>query len=158
MPKNWITVRVELLGGRDIVCDPPPGRVMLVGPRHSFGDLAVVIDSAFARWDLGHLHMFQFEDGRMVGEPVPNWDTEVLDESSLTVAETLVPGQTFTYIFDLGDEWRHACRLEKKGVDPAEAYGEPPRMPVPIWGWGSIPDQYGRRWEDDTGEDEPSEG
>jgi hypothetical protein len=30
-------------------------------------------------------------------------------------------------------------------ADPAEEYGSPPpRRPVPIWGWGTIPDQYGR--------------
>jgi precorrin-8X/cobalt-precorrin-8 methylmutase len=40
------------------------------------------------------------------------------------------------------------------GVDPVEVYGVAPAAPVPIWGWGSIPDQYGRRTEDDTGEDE----
>jgi hypothetical protein len=28
-----------------------------------------------------------------------------------------------------------------------------PRTPVPVWGWGSIPDQYGRRTEHDTGEE-----
>ena len=26
-----------------------------------------------------------------------------------------------------------------------------PDAPVPYWGWGSIPDQYGRRWADDDG-------
>ena len=154
MAKNWITVRVELLGGRDIVCDPPPGRIMLVGSRHTFADLAVAIDSAFARWDLSHLHLFELEDGRTIGEPDPNWDTEILDEGSLSVAGTLAPGDGFTYVFDLGDDWRHACRLEGTGVDPVEAYGVAPAAPVPIWGWGSIPDQYGRRTEDDTGEDE----
>lgn len=26
-----------------------------------------------------------------------------------------------------------------------------PERPLPRWGWGSIPDQYGRRWNDDDG-------
>jgi hypothetical protein len=49
---TWLQIRVELLGGRDIVCDPPPGRVMIVGPRHTFAALAEAIDTAFARRDL----------------------------------------------------------------------------------------------------------
>ncbi len=36
MPRNWMTIRVELIGGLDIECDPPPGRTMIVGPRHTF--------------------------------------------------------------------------------------------------------------------------
>jgi hypothetical protein len=49
----------------------------------------------------------------------------------------------FAAIFDLGDEWRHACLVLGK-VDPMEVYGIRPRRAVPIDGWGWIPDQYGR--------------
>ncbi len=27
-----------------------------------------------------------------------------------------------------------------------------PSTPLPYWGWGSIPDQYGRRFDEDDGE------
>jgi hypothetical protein len=27
-----------------------------------------------------------------------------------------------------------------------------PDTPLPYWGWGDIPDQYRRRWDDDDGE------
>ena len=37
-------------------------------------------------------------------------------------------------------------------VDPVEVLGIRPDAPLPYWGWGSIPDQYGRRWADDDGE------
>jgi hypothetical protein len=37
-------------------------------------------------------------------------------------------------------------------VDPVEVLGIRPDVPVPYWGWGTIPDQYGRRWADDDGE------
>jgi hypothetical protein len=29
-------------------------------------------------------------------------------------------------------------------VDPLEVLGIRPDVPLPYWGWGSIPDQYGR--------------
>ncbi len=28
-------------------------------------------------------------------------------------------------------------------------------QPTPFWGWGDIPDQYGRRWASDDGESRP---
>lgn len=153
-----MTIRVTLLGAGGIECDPPPGRTMLVGPQHTFADLAEGIDAAFARWDLSQLHMFQLADGREISTPDPDWD--VLDESTLKVSAELGPGDRFAYVFDLGDEWTHACEVEEGDVDPMEVAGILPPEPIPIWGWGSIPDQYGRRWPDDTGEDEtePSAG
>jgi hypothetical protein len=122
---------------------------VIVGPRHTFADLATAVDQAFARWDLSHVHLFEFPDGKLLGEASREWDQDVLDESSLTVASTVGVGDHFDYVFDLGDDWRHACEVEATDVDPTEAYGAVPRAPVPIWGWGWIPDQYGRRSSDD---------
>jgi hypothetical protein len=51
-----VQIRVDLLGGGGIDCDPSPGRVFIVGPSHSFEVFAEAIDAAFARWDLSHLH------------------------------------------------------------------------------------------------------
>jgi hypothetical protein len=55
-------------------------------------------------------------------------------------------------VFDLGDPWRHRCTVSAEKVDPVQVYGTWPERPVPIWGWGWIPDQYGRVHEegDDT--------
>ena len=157
MAKDWMTIRVSLLGGGGIECDPPPGRIMLVGPLHTFGELAEAIDAAFARWDLSHLHMFELNDGRMVSGDVEEWNEEIDDETELVVASTVAVGDTFLYVFDLGDDWRHDCQVIES-LDPVEVYGEIPvePRPVPVWGWGWIPDQYGRRTEDDGG-DAPEE-
>jgi hypothetical protein len=46
--------------------DPAPGQVFLVGPSHSFEQFAEAIDTAFARWDLSHLHTFELADGRPI--------------------------------------------------------------------------------------------
>ncbi|HYB25527.1 MAG TPA: hypothetical protein VEF89_02820 [Solirubrobacteraceae bacterium] len=156
MVRTWLAIEVELLGGGGIECDPPPGRVMIVGPSHTFAQLAEAIDAAFARWDLSHLHEFELPDGRLVGYPDDTYESDVvwLDHAKLKVARELKPGMEFSYVFDLGDNWRHRCRIQERKVDPLDAYGVVPSAPVPVWGWGSIPDQYGRRSRDGSDEDE----
>jgi Plasmid pRiA4b ORF-3-like protein len=149
MARTWLQIRVELEGGRDIECDPRPGRVFIVGPSHTFADLATAIDAAFARWDLSHLHLFEMPDGRQIGYPDPDFEQNWLDHAALKVARELSPGDEFTYTFDLGDDWRHHCRVLAEKADPIEEYGHRPRQPVPIWGWGWIPDQYGRETLED---------
>ena len=137
--------------------DPTPGRVMIVGPSHTFEQFAEAIDAAFARWDLSHLHEFELGDGRRIGFPSDEFAPELewLDHATLKVAKEVNAGDVFTYTFDLGDDWRHCCVVEKEKADPREEYGPLPAGPVAIWGWGSIPDQYGRRSFD--GEDEEDE-
>jgi hypothetical protein len=57
---------------------------------------------------------------------------------------------------DFGDSWTHLCTVAPARIDPATALGIIPSGPLPYWGWGTIPDRYGRRWADDDGEhDEP---
>ena len=66
-------------------------------------------------------------------------------------------GEEFEYVFDLGDNWRHRCVVEREKADPVEEYGALPDRPVAIWGWGSIPDQYGRRRFEEEEEEEEEE-
>jgi hypothetical protein len=138
---------VELERGRDIECDPPPGRIFMVGPATTFAQLAEAIDVAFARWDLSHLHVFELPDGRMVGFASDDGEDDGwLDHDALNVSQELRPGDRFSYIFDLGDDWRHRCQVLAEKLDPREEYGPGPlpRGPIAISGWGSMPDQYGR--------------
>ncbi len=155
MARTWLQIRVDLLGGRDILCDPSPGRIFIVGPSHSFAVFAQAIDAGFARWDLSHLHTFELADGRLIGYPDDAYAPEMvwLDHTGLKVAREAKPGDEFEYIFDLGDDWRHQCTVEPGKADPLEVYGIVPDRPVAIWGWGWIPDQYGRRSVDDDGDD-----
>jgi len=61
------------------------------------------------------------------------------------------PGEQFAYTFDLGDNWQHLCTVAQQRADPLETLGIIPVGSVPCWGWGDIPDQYGRRWDGDDG-------
>ena len=147
-------IQVDLLGGGGITCDPTPGRVFIVGPGHTFEQFAEAINTAFARWDRSHLHQFELADGRVIGYPDDTYAPELvwLDHAKLKVTREVKPGDQFEYIFDLGDNWQHRCTVAATKADPLEEHGIVPPGPVPIWGWGSIPDQYGRRSE--HGEDD----
>lgn len=147
---RWLSIKVELLSGRDIVLDRPAGRVMIAFPGHTLAGLAEAIDLAFARWDHSHLHVFEFGDGRRFMLGGSEFEPEVIDSTGVTLASLdLDVGTSFEYVFDLGDDWRHRCEVQSIDVDPEEEYGTPPDTPVPIWGWGWIPDQYGRIGEDE---------
>ncbi|MFE5703717.1 hypothetical protein [Rhodococcus koreensis] len=161
MARTWLSATVELLGGRGEELWPWPGRVFAVGPSHTFMDLANAINDAFARWDRSHLSMFTLADGRVVtdtetgdemveslGGPI----TETVDIESAKVVRLLKPGAEFQFTFDLGDDWTHRCAIGDEKVDPIQVLGIAPAKPLPYWGWGAIPDQYGRRWAGDDGQ------
>ena len=155
MARTWLTIRVELLSGIYAECDPAPGRVFLVGPRHTFQQFARAINVGFARWDHSHLYGFELADGNVVGFTDEDFSEEdVLDHATTKVLDHVRPGERFGYRFDFGDEWIHECVVDATKVDPVDVYGEPTVEPVPVFGWGTIPDQYGR--EVDTRELEES--
>jgi Plasmid pRiA4b ORF-3-like protein len=152
--RTWLQIKVELLGGLDIECDPPPGRVFAVSPSTTFERLAGAINAAFGRWDFSHLHFFELADGRQIGFP-DDEDSGVglgwLDHGAVKLGTALKPGDEFSFVFDMGDDWRHRCRVLADKLDAREAFREVPREPVILWGWGWLPDQYGREVEDDAG-------
>ncbi len=161
MARTWLSVTVELLGGRGEELWPWPGRIFAVGPSHTFMDLADAINDAFARWDRSHLSMFTLADGRVITDEETGADMASsirgpiiapIDIAAAKVARTVEPGAEFQFTFDLGDAWTHRCVVGEVKVDPVEVLGIRPDSPLPYWGWGSIPDQYGRRWDTDDGE------
>lgn len=160
MARTWYSITVELLGGRDGDLWPPPGRVFAVGPSHTFRDLAEAVNDAFARWDLSHVSLFTLADGRLVADeetgaevanPMDGPPVESLDLDTAEVARTVSLGAEFQFTFDLGDHWVHRCVVGPQKIDPVQELGIRPGRPLPYWGWGDIPDQYGRRWADDDG-------
>ena len=155
-PGKWISVQVELIEGRGEHYWPRPGRIFAAAAEHSFAQLATGIDDAFARWDRSHLHEFELRDGTRIGMADAEWDAEesVVDERILKLSR-LKPGEQFVYVFDLGDDWAHLCTAGKSPINPLESLGIVPDRPLPYFGWGAIPDQYGRAWAADDGESQP---
>jgi hypothetical protein len=49
----------------------------------------------------------------------------------------------------LADDWEHGCTVLRSDVDPEEEVGTAPSEILPVFGWGTIPDQYGRLSLDD---------
>lgn len=164
MARTWLSVTVELLGGRGEELWPCPGRVFAVGPRHTFWNLAESINDAFARWDRSHLSLFTLADGRLITDQVTGAEwvgsaagpvTAIMDIEATRISSTVGLGEEFQFTFDLGDDWIHRCEVASAKIDPEVELGLVPVSPRPYWGWGSIPDQYGRGWNGDDGEAPP---
>ena len=149
-----VRVLLAAQGGEEFV--GAPGRDLLVSDTHTFADLATAIDRAFARWDLSHLHEFRFADGRRIGMIDPDdldGDAADLDEQKMTVQQAgLRRGDTFEYVFDFGDSREHRCTVLRCKVDPMKESGAASSEIVPVFGWGTIPDQYGRTTPDEDSE------
>jgi Plasmid pRiA4b ORF-3-like protein len=151
--RTWLSIRVDLVSGRGEHYWPRPGRVFVAARSHRFSQLAEAIDTAFARWDRSHLYKFEFADGRVIGRPeFDDFDDLGLLDGAATTLSKLSLGEQVVYEFDFGDSWTHLCAVAPERIDPEAELGIAPRSPLPHWGWGEIPDQYGRRWIDDDGE------
>lgn len=69
-----------------------------------------------------------------------------------TKLSRLAAGEQFAHVFDLGDNWTHLCTVANTRIDPLTERGTDLGRPAPYWGWGTLPDQYARRWDGDDGE------
>jgi hypothetical protein len=94
------------------------------------------------------LHVFVLADGTRIGTPGPDMDDDVIDESRERLSN-LQASHQFIYVFDFGDDWTHLCTVVAAGIDPHEVLGVVPNAPLPYFGWGNIPDQYGRAWAEE---------
>ncbi len=154
-PRTWLSIRIELVEGRGERRWPRRGRLFAADRNHTFAQLALAVDDAFARWDRSHLHEFQMSDGTRFGITDPEFDNEEVLDGRKARLLRLQPGEKFIYVFDLGDDWTHLCTVGDTALDPMETLGIVPEAPIPYFGWGAIPDQYGRRWDGDDGEGQP---
>ncbi len=72
---------------------------------HTFAQLALAVDDAFARRECSHLHEFHMSDGTRLGTPDPEFDNEDMVDEETARLSRLQPGEKFIYVFDLGDDW-----------------------------------------------------
>ncbi len=105
-------------------------------------ELGHAIDVAFGRWDHSHLHESRLGDDRLfvlgshedLTPPAPPSATITFAEAGLARVEAEV-----FYVFDLGDDWTHACTILEP-PEPPDFTGAPawmvPHLPFPDWGWG----------------------
>lgn len=153
MARTWLSIQVDLVSGRGETFWPRPGRVFAAARTHTFWDLARAINDAFARWDLSHLSEFVLSDGTRISHTEPWMDPpEGTIEIRSQKLSRLGLDEQFAYTFDFGDGWTHLCSVGPERIDPEEAVGIVPTEPTSYWGWGSMPDQYGRQWSSDDGE------
>ncbi len=137
---------MDLVAGRGETLRPAPGRIMLVPPTATFADLGLGVDLAFGRWDVTRGRSFRTGwHGRHERR-----DTALGDLApDVAVHGAVSRGLRFEYVFDDDEKWVHECLVEDY-VARRETQGLAP-IPVPILGWGTIPDQYGRETPGDLG-------
>jgi hypothetical protein len=119
MPNTAHRFHIELEG-----IDPPIWRRIRLPSSYSFWDLHVAIQDAMGWLDC-HLHLFHVrnpETGELESIGIPD-DELYLDEPlclpgwDVSIARYFVnEGDTASYEYDFGDDWRHTVVLE--GVDP----------------------------------------
>ena len=118
---------------------------MLVPPTATFADLGLGVDLAFGRWDVTRRRSFRAgwrgrheRRGTSKGDLPPD----------RIVHGSMTRGMRFEYLFDDDEKWVHECVVEEL-VAQRETVDRAP-IPVPILGWGTIPDQFGRELPEDV--------
>lgn len=119
MPDDF-QLRIEL---EDI--DPAIWRRISVSSSLTLFELHVVIQGAMG-WHDSHLHMFEISgkhyevpDGESLGS-----EPGFADERQYTLAALLSEGMIFSYVYDLGDDWRHLITVEARD-DSAQGWALP---------------------------------
>ncbi|EWT06537.1 hypothetical protein N864_20605 [Intrasporangium chromatireducens Q5-1] len=138
MVEAWLRIQVDLTAGDGRTLVPSPGRLMVVPPSATLDQFGLAVDIAFGRWDTMRDRTFTRQTS---GRPTQRRRDRHLSPD-LVLAETLSVGERFTYVFDSDRCWTHDCRVEAL-LDPEDTVGLSP-IPVPLVGWGTVPDQDGR--------------
>ncbi|MEU6714416.1 plasmid pRiA4b ORF-3 family protein [Nonomuraea sp. NPDC046802] len=93
-------------------------------------------------WDDYHLHVFTV-GGRRYGQPSPEWDDGLLDETTVTLADVVGgAGARIGWEYDFGDSWEHELVVERAmEAEEGVAY------PVVVAGEGACPpEDCGGTW------------
>lgn len=137
-PMRCLSIGVKLRSGAGGLSTPPPERVLIASPRHTFADLALAIDEAFGRWELGRGREFCFEDGSRAGEAAEGTRRRDLVDDRRARLYRLREGEHFAYVADTGARWEHDC-LVVGWIDPDEVILDGPSHPVAYQAVGRNP-------------------
>ncbi len=114
----WL--KVQLKGTR-----PAVWRRLSVHGDTTLAELHEVLQLAFG-WADSHLHRFEIT-GIQYGLPDPDDDVNVRDERRYDLFALVGEGATFRYVYDFGDDWVHAIKVEKVfGIDSPLFENAPP--------------------------------
>lgn len=97
------------------VDDPPVWRRVVVPEQITFRRFHLVIQAAFG-WENAHLFQFSPEgwgSQPAIGLKMEDDETNTQDCQKIKLSQVFKePGQTYTYIYDFGDNWLHMIWLE----------------------------------------------
>ena len=103
-----LQLKVTLLGVK-----PPIWRRILVPASIALPGLHRVFQVVMG-WEDSHLHAFEIKKKRYVMAGVDEWDDSPyeLSEDGVKIAKLVEVGDTFVYLYDFGDDWRHLVVVE----------------------------------------------
>lgn len=133
-----ISVGVTLRSRGDCILEAPPERALVASPRHTFADLALAIDDAFGRWELGRRRTFILGDGTRVGDVAAGGRGGVVLDYRRIRLQRLEGAERFDYSVDDGERWTHGCLLIG-AIDPDEVVPDHPGHPVVYESVGRVP-------------------
>ncbi|RKX74933.1 MAG: hypothetical protein DRP87_15760 [Spirochaetes bacterium] len=114
MRKNLYTLKITIKRIR-----PPIWRRIRVPGNYTLGDLHDAIQKAF-QWENCHLHLFLIDNEEYSDPKYSDYDIEYTDEYAYTLDDfSFQPKESFTYVYDFGDDWTHQITVES--VIPEEA-------------------------------------
>ena len=110
-----LELKVTLLGTK-----PSVYRILHIEKSRTFYELHIAIQIAFG-WENYHMHEFRINDER-IGEKEFLDDNTVLEGSNTLLSQKIIfEKQTFSYLYDFGDNWEHAIELVKF-VEPKQTF------------------------------------
>lgn len=140
-----LQVKIQLKG----VTKPPVWRKLLIPGQLSFHQFHQVIQSAFG-WQDYHLYQFSpkgFGDYPQICLLDEDWPEENQEDSQKTQIQSYLnqKAQTFTYLYDFGDNWMHEIKIEEiidqRRIVPELIEGKgacPPEDCGGVWGYEDL--------------------
>ncbi|MBW3573767.1 MAG: hypothetical protein KY450_02735 [Actinobacteria bacterium] len=125
-----LSIGVTLTAGASTIDVKAAERTLAASPRHTFADLAMAIDEAFGRWELGDRRAFTLGDGTRVGEVAAGrpGSRRLVDYRHARL-HRLRGEERFVYILDSGERLVHDCVLIGS-IDPSDVLADRPGHPV----------------------------